>query len=196
MVWLDIANAYGSVPRKLVEFALKFFHIQACIVTIIPKYFSNLHVSFAMDGVTTGRKWRAQEELDQAISRLQHKEVLGRSRVSRVGLGWGESVQFWSKATREQRKTMVVEEVSQVDHYLIKAVSQGKQGAWTCWEYTINREVTWADIWQTTVEAQLPAAKEVLIIELTIPWEEGMSAAYEYKRLKYSDLAAECREGG
>ncbi|KAL7884727.1 hypothetical protein AOLI_G00074970 [Acnodon oligacanthus] len=46
---------------------------------------------------------------------------------------------------------MVVEEVSQVeqDCYLIKAVSQGKQGAWTRWEDTINREVTWADIWRT-----------------------------------------------
>ncbi|KAL7826706.1 hypothetical protein AOLI_G00319150 [Acnodon oligacanthus] len=40
------------------------------------------------------------------------------------------------------------------------------------------------------------AAKKVLIIKLTIPWEEGMSAAYEHMQLKYSDLAAECREGG
>ncbi|KAL7888544.1 hypothetical protein AOLI_G00035180 [Acnodon oligacanthus] len=81
---------------------------------------------------------------------------------------------------------MVVEEVLQVeqDHYLIKAVSQGKQGAWTHWEDTINKR------------SNFTAAKKVLIIELTIPWEEGMSVAYEHKRLKYSDLAAECREGG
>lgn len=86
-------------------------------------------------GVTihTGRRWRAQQEVDQAITRLQHKEVMGRVQHSRAGLGWGEPVQFWSKATREQRKTMVVEEVSRVeqDRYHIKAVSQGKQGAWT-----------------------------------------------------------------
>lgn len=84
-------------------------------------------------GVTihTGRRWRAQQEVDQAITRLQHKEVMGRVQHSRAGFGWGEPVQFWSKATREQRKTMVVEEVSRVeqDRYHIKAVSQGKQGA-------------------------------------------------------------------
>ncbi len=32
-------------------------------------------------------------------------------------------------------------------------------------------------------------------IELTVPWEEVIPAA-EFKRLKYSDLAAECRDRG
>ncbi len=46
---------------------------------------------------------------------------------------------------------MVVEEVSQVeqDRYLIKAVSQCKQGAWTRWEDISNRVITWEDIWRT-----------------------------------------------
>ncbi len=292
-------------------------------------------------GVTirTGRRWRAQQEVDQAVNRLQHKEIMGRVQHSRAGLGWGEPVQFWSKATREQRKSMVVEEVSRVeqDRYLIKAVSQCKQGAWTRWEDTINRVITWADIWRTpqsrlsflvraaydtlpcprnlsqwfgsedkcplcnkakaglqhilsgcnvaltqgrfrwrynqvlrklaeqlercrvransssdpfrpnipflrpgeggqkTVAGRTTclltpgkgwemrvdlgtqlifpteitqttlrpdavvwatAAKKALIIELTVPWEEGIPAAHEFKRLKYTDLAAECRDGG
>jgi len=81
--------------------------------------------------IRTGRRWRAQQEVDQAVNRLQHKEVMGRVQHSRAGLGWGEPVQFWSKATREQRKSMVVEEDSRIeqDRYLIMAVSQGKQGA-------------------------------------------------------------------
>ncbi len=32
-------------------------------------------------------------------------------------------------------------------------------------------------------------------IELTVPWEEVIPAA-EFKQLKYSDLAAECRDRG
>ncbi len=292
-------------------------------------------------GVTirTRYRWKAQQEIDQAVNRLQHKEVMGRVQHSRTGLGWGEPVQFWSKATREQRKSVVVEEVSQVeqDRYLIKAVSQCKQGAWTRWEDISNRVITWADIWRTpqsrlsflvraaydtlpcpqnlsqwfgsedkcplcnkanaglqhilsgcnvaltqgrfrwrhnqvlrklaellercrvransspvTLHPNVPflrpgeggqktvarrttclltpgkgwemrvdlgtqlifpteitqttlrpdavvwatAAKKALIIELTVPWEEGIQAAHEFKRLKYSDLAAECREGG
>ena len=65
--------------------------------------------------VCTGRRWRAQAEVDEAISMLQHKEVLGGVQDSQAGLGWGEPVQFWSKPTREQRKTMVIEEVTWVE---------------------------------------------------------------------------------
>lgn len=38
--------------------------------------------------------------------------------------------------------------------------------------------------------------KRVLRIELTIPWEEGMTTAHERKYLKYTELAAECQEAG
>ncbi len=52
--------------------------------------------------IRTGRRWRAQQEVDQAVNRLQHKEVMGRVQHSRAGLGWGEPVQFWSKAKAEE----------------------------------------------------------------------------------------------
>lgn len=31
VVWLDLANAYGSVPHQLINFALNFFHIPSCL---------------------------------------------------------------------------------------------------------------------------------------------------------------------
>ncbi|KAL6461854.1 hypothetical protein MHYP_G00299990 [Metynnis hypsauchen] len=61
-------------------------------------------------GVLTGRKWNAQTKLDQAISRLQHQETVGRVQVGRAGLGWGDVPRFWSKANRKERKEMVVAE--------------------------------------------------------------------------------------
>lgn len=39
-------------------------------------------------------------------------------------------------------------------------------------------------------------ARAVHLIELTVPSEEGIEAAYERKKAKYSELAAECREAG
>ncbi|KAJ8279317.1 hypothetical protein COCON_G00063830 [Conger conger] len=39
-------------------------------------------------------------------------------------------------------------------------------------------------------------ARSVHLIELTIPREEGIEAAFERKKAKYSELAAECREAG
>ena len=40
------------------------------------------------------------------------------------------------------------------------------------------------------------AVKSATLIELTVPWEEGLEAAYERKKAKYADLVAECRESG
>lgn len=54
-----MANAYGFVPHKVVEFAMEFFHIPACITTIIAKYSRYLHMSFSMEGFTTG--WQQLE---------------------------------------------------------------------------------------------------------------------------------------
>ncbi|KAJ8394722.1 hypothetical protein AAFF_G00043220 [Aldrovandia affinis] len=65
--------------------------------------------------VRTGRKWKAQVEVDQAISRLQHLEVVGRVQAGRTGLGWGEALRFWSKANRKERKEMVVSEVTKIE---------------------------------------------------------------------------------
>lgn len=40
------------------------------------------------------------------------------------------------------------------------------------------------------------ASESVLLVELTVPWEEGIEAAQERKKAKYFDLVMECREGG
>ncbi len=93
--------------------------------------------------------------MDQAVSRLQHKEILGRVQDSQAGLGWGEPVQFWSKATKEQRKAMVMEEVSLVkQECYLKAVLQGKQGTWTRWEDTDHN--LGRHLGNSTGTAQLP----------------------------------------
>ncbi len=59
VVWLDLANTYGSVPHKLVEFALEFFYVPACVIIIIAKYFNNLRMCFSLDGCMTG--WQQLE---------------------------------------------------------------------------------------------------------------------------------------
>ena len=54
--------------------------------------------------VRTGPKWKAEEAVDQAISRLTHKEIVGRTQSGKAGLWWGTAPMFWSKATRKERK--------------------------------------------------------------------------------------------
>ncbi|KAJ8414256.1 hypothetical protein AAFF_G00051260 [Aldrovandia affinis] len=70
-------------------------------------------------GCPGAHKWKAQFEVDQAISRLQHLEVVGRVQAGRTGLGWGEALQFWSKVNM---KEMVVSDVTKMEEeqYKIK----------------------------------------------------------------------------
>lgn len=67
---------------------------------------------------------------------------------ARLELARGEPVRFWSKALRKERMGLVIEKVARTEQerYLIKAVSQSKQRAWTRLEGTIHRVLTWKDI--------------------------------------------------
>jgi hypothetical protein len=65
--------------------------------------------------IRTGRKWKAQAEVDRAITSLQHREVMEAVQTSRAGMGWGAAQQFWSKATKRQQKTIVVDEITRLE---------------------------------------------------------------------------------
>ncbi|KAJ8010190.1 hypothetical protein DPEC_G00072420 [Dallia pectoralis] len=41
-----------------------------------------------------------------------------------------------------------------------------------------------------------PSLKSVYIIELTVPWESSTEEAYERKKLRYTDLAADAQQRG
>ncbi|KAJ8349047.1 hypothetical protein SKAU_G00276360 [Synaphobranchus kaupii] len=59
VVWLDLANAYGSVPHQLINFALEFFHTPNCIKDLVAKYFADLQMCCAHQDFTTG--WQQLE---------------------------------------------------------------------------------------------------------------------------------------
>ncbi|CAK6963971.1 hypothetical protein F2P79_011962 [Scomber scombrus] len=54
VVWLDLANAYGSVPHQLIEFALDFFHVPVCIRALVAKYFKDLRMCCTHQDFTKG----------------------------------------------------------------------------------------------------------------------------------------------
>ena len=47
VVWLDLANAYGSVPHKLIEFSLEFFHVPEKLQMYLMKYYQAFHMRFS-----------------------------------------------------------------------------------------------------------------------------------------------------
>lgn len=77
--------------------------------------------------VATGRKWRAVE-VQKAMGRLQHQEVVGRVKTGWAGLGWSDPPILWSKANRKERKDLVVAEVTRVEQEELRVKSVDKLG--------------------------------------------------------------------
>nr|XP_023649650.1 uncharacterized protein LOC111834513 [Paramormyrops kingsleyae]XP_023649659.1 uncharacterized protein LOC111834513 [Paramormyrops kingsleyae] len=53
VVWLDLANAFGSVPHQLITFALEIFHLPSSIQKLIANYFNSLYVCYTTRDITT-----------------------------------------------------------------------------------------------------------------------------------------------
>lgn len=121
--------------------------------------------------IRTGQRWKAQAEVTKAISRLQHKEIIGRVQARRAGLGYDES----------PKSPCMAQDCSM-------RADLGRR-------LQFPREITSTSL-QPDIVLWSSTTKLVLLIELTIQWEAGVEAAWEPKRLKYSDLAEECRKAG
>ena len=53
VIWLDLANAYGSVPHSLLWKALEMHHVPDTVIDILKKYFSHFKMRFTTTSYTT-----------------------------------------------------------------------------------------------------------------------------------------------
>ena len=60
LIWLDLANAYGSVPHELVMLALERYYVPAKLINIIKSYFEKLKFRFTTTDFTTN--WQRLEK--------------------------------------------------------------------------------------------------------------------------------------
>ncbi|XP_078617582.1 uncharacterized protein LOC144885536 [Branchiostoma floridae x Branchiostoma japonicum] len=98
----------------------------------------------------SGRKWQVGDVVNQAVSRLRHKDIVGAVQHGRQGLGWGGKTLRWDRANPRERKQLVVDEVKRMESEKrrVTAISQKQQGAWVNWEEAIERRLSWKDIWE------------------------------------------------
>ena len=106
-------------------------------------------VKSAQPAIITGRKWNAKHAVETAESSLKMKEVIGSVATGRAGFGLHPQ-RWWSKETTKNKRRMVSEEIHDFEESkcLAIAVAQPKQGAWTRWEKTKDRTITWSDMKQ------------------------------------------------
>lgn len=60
VVWLDLANAYGSIPHRLIETALEYYNVPEYIQGMINEYFSGMKLRFMVNDKMTA--WQRLEK--------------------------------------------------------------------------------------------------------------------------------------
>ncbi|KAK0134264.1 Zinc finger BED domain-containing protein 4 [Merluccius polli] len=93
--------------------------------------------------VRTGRKWRAEEAVQEADARLRQRCLVGVVTRGRAGLGSFPSPQMNTRG--KERRRLVQEEVRAAveETRTCKAVGMKQQ-----WENAVERKVTWAELWK------------------------------------------------
>ncbi len=106
-------------------------------------------VSSASIKVSTGRKWKAEKAVEVAESCLRQKPLEGIVATGRVGLGYFPKT-LVSQAHGKERHHLLQEEVQAgvKEERVSRAMGLRQQGAWTRWESTLQRRITWANILQ------------------------------------------------
>ncbi|XP_053176235.1 uncharacterized protein LOC128359949 [Scomber japonicus] len=99
--------------------------------------------------VRTGRRWRAQEAVDQAEARLSHKELVGSVATGRAGLGTVPTTHLSRLRGKDRRDRVQLEVRAGVEEQRASQwVGLRQQGAWTRWEEAMNRTISWPELWK------------------------------------------------
>ena len=60
VVWLDIANAYGSIPHSLIQLALRRAHVPEEVCKLVELYYADMKIRFTTKDFTTD--WQRVEK--------------------------------------------------------------------------------------------------------------------------------------
>ena len=60
VTWLDIANAYGSIPHSLIQLALRRAHVPEEFCQLVESYYANMNIRFTTKQFTT--EWQRVEK--------------------------------------------------------------------------------------------------------------------------------------
>ena len=102
-----------------------------------------------MPQLRSGRKFRAQEEIEKSQAILAFVEIRGPIQVDHHGVGWSH-FERWSTADAPAKAAMIIQERRRQmeTERIALVVQQRQQGKWTTWDEVLQRSVTWKDIWR------------------------------------------------
>ena len=96
-----------------------------------------------------GTEWKVRDIIRRAQVNLAFKEIIEHTQTGKQGVGTNEN-QWWSKTMGKNCWDIVIRDVrSKVDNkQFLKRVQQSQQGQWTNWKDTLQKSITWNEIWQ------------------------------------------------
>lgn len=145
------AALYGNTTKLQLPFSSldEEFRVSRTREAMMYRDSKDSRVAAAGIKVRTGRKWKAQEGLEVAESRLRHRALVGTVAMGRAGLG-AIPQPCYRKARGKDKRQLVLKEVraGMEEERTGRMVGMQQQGAWTRWEGALDRKVTWAEIWQ------------------------------------------------
>ena len=98
--------------------------------------------------IKLGRKWNAAEEIDEALSHLQHQEISGIGNRGREGVGFTER-KYYSKVNKKERRKLIVGKVrgKEEQQRMVKLSNLAKQSRLMHWEVE-ERRLKQEDLWK------------------------------------------------
>ncbi|XP_049337547.1 uncharacterized protein LOC125802987 [Astyanax mexicanus] len=156
--WLGLPKSlssialYGHTNKLQLPFTglTEEFRVTRAREVLLYRDSADNRVSSAGITVRTGRKWKAQEAVEQAEARLRHGILIGSVAVGRTGLGSYARPRY-DKAQGKERRQMVQAEIRAgvEEERRSRAVTMRQQGAWTNWDNASARKITWAELWKS-----------------------------------------------
>ena len=145
------ANLYSKqspLPKPLSS-TVEEYKAAKCRAVVSLRTSKDDKVTEAGECISSGRKWKPQTAVDQSISRLKHRDVVGTVCKGRTGLGhYGN--QTWAGANTRTRRDMIVEQVreSEEEDRQLHLRSLYGQGEWARWEGVVEKTRTWNEAWK------------------------------------------------
>ncbi|XP_076860736.1 uncharacterized protein LOC143513938 [Brachyhypopomus gauderio] len=155
--WLGLPKSlssialYGNSNKLQLPFSglVEEFKVTRAREVMLYRDSADNRVSSAGITVRTGRKWKAQEAVEQAEARLRHGILVGTVAVGRAGLG-SFTRPCYGKAQGKERRQMIQSEIRAgvEEERRSRMVGMRQQGAWTNWENASARKITWTELWK------------------------------------------------
>ena len=145
------ANLYSCkspLPKPLSSTVEVFKATKARAVTTL-RFSKDKKVNEASEAIASGRSWKPQQAVNEAISRLNHKDVVGTVCRGRLGLGNYEN-SVYKNAPQSTRRKMIANEVRGIEEERRQSalINLSNQGDWSRWEHTLENRPGWNEIWR------------------------------------------------